>query len=150
MIDTADLGEGWRSHCGCIQLERFVEHSGGDVRETSGPQESNMEEAGELLVCRWYPEPWGKGHVPRGGYRVRNTRAWLSSETSFTFACQARASGLLLDPRKSIENDSGFGSTPGDTKQFLLTLTPAVSAGGLSLTPRGARPESAPPGPEPV
>lgn len=67
---------------------------------------------------------------------MRHTRAWLSSETSFTFACQARASGLLLDPRKSIENDSGFGSTPGDTKQFLLTLTPAVSAGGLSLTPR--------------
>lgn len=81
---------------------------------------------------------------------MRHASAWLSPETSLSFACQARASGLLLDPRKSMENDSGFGSTPGDTKQFLPTLTPAVSAGGLSLTLGGARPESAPPGPEPV
>lgn len=58
--------------------------------------------------------------------------------------------GLLLDPRKNVGSAGGFGSAPGDTKRFLLTLTQAVSAGGLSLIPWGARPESPPPGPEPV
>lgn len=91
-----------------------------------------------------------RGNVPGGGCRVRHTSAQLSPEASLSFACQARASELLMGPRKNTGNDSGFGSAPGDSEQCLPTLTPAVSAGGLSLIPRGARPESAPSGPEPV
>lgn len=55
---------------------------------------------------------------------MRHTGAQRGPEASLSFACQARASRLLLDPIKSVGNKSGFGSAPGDTKQFLLTLTP--------------------------
>lgn len=73
-------------------------------------------------------------NVPGGGCRVRHT----GSQASLSFACQARASGLLLDPGKNIGN-SGFGSAPGDTRQFLPILTPAVSAGGLFLNSQGSQ-----------
>lgn len=43
------------------------------------------------------------------------------------------------DRRKNTGQASGSGSAPGDTEQFLLTLTPAVSAGGLSLIGKGSR-----------
>lgn len=134
------FGGGQKSHGGGTLLECSVGHPGGDIRLTAGPQ--------EYTHIQGHREGWS---VPGGGCRERHTAAQRGSETVLSFACQARASRLLLDPIKSIGTNSGFGSAPGDTKQCPLTLTPpAASAGGLSLISKGARPESAPPGPEPV
>lgn len=58
---------------------------------------------------------------------MRHTGTQLNPEASLSFACQARASGLLLEPGKTTESNGGSGSAPGDTKQFLLTLTPQQS-----------------------